>query len=102
MIHRTDLFASLLWSNVARLQGPVELIQQELIAAEVGNDVRQRQLCRVAHWTELYGSEPLAAFPNGPVNDPGPLVLPSNSRNSSLSTSSFECNWQTNQWTGFP
>ena len=60
MVHRTDLFASLLWSDVARLQGPVELIQQELIAAEVGNDaVRQRQFCRTAHWAELYGSEPV-------------------------------------------
>ena len=33
---------------------------------------------------------------------PRPLVLPSNSRKSSLSTSSFDCNWQTKQWTGFP
>ena len=31
-----------------------------------------------------------------------PLVLPFNSRKSSRSTSSFDCNWQTNQWTGFP
>ena len=44
-------------------------------------------------------TEQPAALPNGPVNDPGPLVLPSKFWNTSLSTSSFECSWQTNQWT---
>ena len=43
MVQKTDLLASLFWSNAACLQGPGELVQQELIAAEVSNDVvRQR------------------------------------------------------------
>ena len=59
MVQMTDLLARLLWSDIARLQGPGELIQQELVAAEVGDDaVRQRQLW-AAHRAELHGREPV-------------------------------------------
>ena len=55
MVQGTDFLARLLWREVARLHSSDELIKQELVAAEVGdNDVRQLQLW-AAHRSELHG-----------------------------------------------
>ena len=42
------------FGEVARLHGSGELIEQELVAAEVGDDVRQIRLW-AAHRSELHG-----------------------------------------------
>ena len=53
MVQRTDLLACLLWSDTARPLGLGELIQQELVTAEIGQyAVRQLQL-----WA-AYSAEP--------------------------------------------
>ena len=68
-------------------------VQQELVAAEVDKTlVRQRQLWD-AHWTKPHLREPVHwAIQLTELSS----ILPSNSRNSSISTSWFGCNWQTN------
>ena len=55
MVQGTDFLAGLLCGDVARPHGSGELIRQELVAAEVGDDVvRQIQLW-AAHRSELHG-----------------------------------------------
>ena len=77
MVQRTGLLACLLLGAVARVLpvAPGQLIQQQLVAAEISDYAVRKADVWAAHRLELHGREPvhgaaLDALPKGPVNYP--------------------------------